>query len=56
MYKDGGHIWECDEPGCKYVICNKYIEVPLEKLRQLDDPNIKFMCVLCYWKIRSKSE
>jgi len=56
MCEDGGHIWECDEPRCEHAICDKCIEVLSEELRQLDEPNVKFTCVSCHWKMRSKSE
>ncbi len=55
MCEDGGCIWKCDEPGCDRGICDKCIQVPSEELSKLDAPDIKFTCISCHWKMRSKS-
>ena len=55
MCKDGGNIFECNEPGCDHAICDKCIEVPLEELSKIQAPNVKFTCVSCHWKIRSNN-
>ncbi|KAI6144062.1 hypothetical protein BKA82DRAFT_4017261 [Pisolithus tinctorius] len=48
---DGGTLWPCDQAGCRRVVCNKCVVVPVDCLEEVTQLPVTFRCVACHWKM-----